>query len=69
MGLIKKMDVPKYFAVCRAMRVNAIRQVMQPHATAIEGVEPVGTRGNAAMSIEDFPLQHSFSPAIVPPKA
>ncbi len=69
MSLIKKVDVPEYFAARRAMRLNAIGRVIKPPATAAAGVVPVGAKGSAAKFIEDFSLEHSSSSAIVPPSA
>jgi len=69
MGLIKKVDVPKYFAARRAMRSNVLPHATRPQASGAAGTEPVSAKASAAKLLEDFPQERSSSSVIVLPKA
>jgi hypothetical protein len=66
MSLIKKIDVPKYFAARRASRQGGAGRVIQPVATTATAIEPAGTKPNAATFRRDFSLEHS-SPSVFAP--
>jgi hypothetical protein len=66
MSLIKKIDVPKYFAARRAMRLGNVQGMSRPGATGGTLADPAAA--NAAKTASDFSLGHSASSAIVPPK-
>jgi hypothetical protein len=59
MGLIKKIDVPQYYAARRAMRLGIPRPVSQPKDTVVAGAEAAGTKASAAKFKKDFSLGHS----------
>jgi hypothetical protein len=67
MGLIKKIDVPKYFAARRAARLTAqlaaAPAVSQPDATGVAEIRPRGTSAKASNFVADFSLEHSSSGA------
>ena len=60
MGLIKKIDVEKYFAARRAMRLGRIGLVSQPDAT---GIGPTQKAAAASRSIGNLTLGHSSASA------
>ena len=68
MSLIKKIDVPKYFAARRADRQRAALPAIQAHAAAISMTESTGTKASAAEFRKDFSLEHSSPAAILPPQ-
>jgi hypothetical protein len=68
MSLIKKRDVPAYFAARRALRLGSIRGLSRPGGTAVTAIDPAGAGASASEFAGDFPLEHSGSNAIVPPK-
>ncbi len=67
MSLIKKIDVPKYFAARRALRLAAVRGSSPPRVGA-SATDPACSSGNAKKSIQPSSPGHS-SGAIVAPKA
>jgi hypothetical protein len=66
MGLIKKIDVPQFYAARRAMRLGIPRPVSQPKGTVASGAEAAGTKATAEKFKKDFSLEHSSSSAPVP---
>ena len=68
MSLIKKIDVPKYFAARRAMRLGSVQQMSRPGATARIASDPTATGANPAKFANDFSHEHSSSSGLVPPK-
>jgi hypothetical protein len=69
MSLIKKVDVPAYFAARRAMRRRVIPSLFPSPARAGAAVDPFDAKASAARIAEDFSLEHDASPVIVPPQA
>jgi hypothetical protein len=69
MSLIKKVDVPRYFAARRAMRLSAVPRATRSHVTEVAGVEAISANENSVKLVEDFSEAQSSSPVIVPPKA
>lgn len=65
MSLIKKIDVPKYFAARRAMRLGSVHGMSRPGAAA---TDTAGAIANEAKFTKDFSLEHSASSALVPPE-
>jgi hypothetical protein len=65
MSLIKKIDVPKYFAARRAMRLGSVQGLSRPGGRATDAA---GAVANEAKFTKDFSLEHSASSALVPPK-
>jgi hypothetical protein len=61
MGLIKKIDVPKYFAARRASRLVAARSVSYADATGVLEIRPRATSANASGLVADFDLENSSS--------
>jgi len=63
MGLIKKIDVPKYFAALRASRLAAqtvaAGSVSHPDATGVAEIPPLGASANVSDLIADFSLDIS----------
>ena len=68
MSLIKKRDVPAYFAARRALRLGSIRGLSRPGGPAVTAADPAGTGASASKFVNDFSLEHSASSALVPPK-
>jgi hypothetical protein len=66
MGLIKKIDVPQYYAARRAMRLGIPRPVSQPKATEVSTTEAAGAKASATKFKKDFSLEHSSSIAPLP---
>lgn len=61
MSLIKKVDVPKYFAARRAIRLVTDRPANQPIETGGERIEQACGRTSPAEFIEDLSREHSTS--------
>jgi hypothetical protein len=61
MGLIKKIDVPNYFAARRAANLLAASTVSYPHATGVAEVRSHGVSSNASESVADFSADISSS--------
>ena len=61
MGLIKKIDVPEYYAARRALRMGIPRPVSQPKAIEISATEAAVTKANTAKFKKDFSQEHSSS--------
>lgn len=61
MGLIKKVDVPAYFAARRAMRMGNAQPINQPKATVVSKIAATGARAKAALFKSDFSIAHSSS--------
>jgi len=59
MGLIKKIDVPQYYAARRALRLGIPRPVIQPKATEASTTEAAVTKANTAKFKKDFSVEHS----------
>jgi hypothetical protein len=68
MGLIKKVDVPAYFAARRAMRMGNAQPINQPKATVVAKIAASGARAKKAMFKDDFSIEHS-SPIPLPAKS
>jgi hypothetical protein len=68
MSLIKKRDVPAYFAARRALRLGSIRGLSRPGGTAVTASDPAGAGANASKSAGITSLEQSASSALVPPK-
>jgi hypothetical protein len=62
MSLIKKIDVPKYFAARRAMRLGSVQGLSRPGTATDTAI------AKEAKFTKDFSLEHSASSALVPPK-
>jgi hypothetical protein len=59
MALIKKIDVPQYYAARRAMRLDIPQSVSQPKSTIVSGTEAAKAKAGAAKFNKDFSLDHS----------
>jgi hypothetical protein len=57
MSLIKKVDVPQYFAARRAMRLGTLR----PSASGASAIEATAARVSAAKLKSDFSAKHPSS--------
>jgi hypothetical protein len=54
MGLIKKIDVQKYFAARRAANLLAARTVSYSDVTGAAEIPPLGATSNASELVADF---------------
>lgn len=65
MGLIKKIDVPKYFAARRAAqlaaRLTAAPSLSHPEAIGVSEARPCRMSASASDFVADFSLEHSSS--------
>jgi len=68
MSLIKKIDVPKYFAARRALRLGSIRGLSRPGGTVVSATDPAGAGASPSRFANGLSLEHSASSALVPPK-
>ena len=67
MGLIKKIDVPRYFAARRALRLGTAQGLSRPTGTRASKAGSDITGSNAETFTKDFSLEHSSSSALLPP--
>ena len=68
MSLIKKRDVPAYFAARRALRLGSIRGLGRPGGPVATAADPAGAGENASKFANDSSLEHSGSSALGPSK-
>jgi len=64
MALIKKIDVPQFYAARRAMRLGIPRPASQPKETVVSTAEAAATKASAAKFKKDFSLEHSSNTPI-----
>jgi hypothetical protein len=68
MSLIKKRDVPAYFAARRALRLGSIRGLSRPGGPAATAADPASADANPSKFPNVSFLEHSTSSALVLPK-
>jgi len=59
MSLIKKVDVPRYFAARRAMRLGTLRPVNLPNGIGVSEIEATAARVSAAKLKSDSSVHPS----------
>ncbi len=68
MSLIKKIDVPKYFAARRAMRQGSVQGMSRPAGTGGTATDLSGAVANEAKFKKDFSVEHSTPSELLPSK-